>query len=52
MFSLLESKVAAKEENIGAEEFASKLHNHHHEKIKCVNKKIPLEAEFFCLFLA
>jgi trigger factor len=30
MFSLLESKVAAKEESIGAEEFASKLHNHSH----------------------
>jgi hypothetical protein len=30
MFNLLESKVAAKEESIGAEEFASKLHNHSH----------------------
>jgi trigger factor len=30
MFSLLESKVSAKEESIGAEEFASKLHHHHH----------------------
>ncbi len=30
MFNLLENKVSAKEESIGAEEFASKLHNHHH----------------------
>jgi len=30
MFNLLESKVSAKEESIGAEEFASKLHNHSH----------------------
>lgn len=30
MFNILESKVSAKEESIGAEEFASKLHNHHH----------------------
>ncbi|CAF2145285.1 unnamed protein product [Rotaria magnacalcarata] len=30
MFNLLEAKVSATEESIGAEEFASKLHNHHH----------------------
>ncbi len=30
MFSLLESQVSAKEEAIGAEAFAEKLHHHHH----------------------
>lgn len=30
MFTALESQVSAKEEEIGAEEFASKLHHHHH----------------------
>ena len=30
MFNLLETKVSAKEENISAEDFASKLHHHHH----------------------
>lgn len=30
MFNLLETKVSAKEESISAEDFASKLHHHHH----------------------
>ncbi|MBC7588108.1 MAG: trigger factor [Chitinophagaceae bacterium] len=30
MFTILEGKVAAKEEAINAEDFAAKLHNHHH----------------------
>jgi trigger factor len=30
LFSLLESQVTAKEEAIGAEDFAKKLHHHHH----------------------
>ncbi len=30
MFHLLEGKVSAKEEGISAEDFAKKLHHHHH----------------------
>lgn len=30
LFTILEDKVAAKEESISAEDFASKLHHHHH----------------------